>query len=62
MTSILVNILVNWKTSLGGIGLIALGVADAFNKGPNGPGAAWAEIVAGFTALMAKDGNVTGVA
>ena len=54
------SLIVNWKTTAAGIGLLALAVADALGKGPNGPGAAWAELMAAFAAFAAKDANVTG--
>lgn len=56
------SILANWKTSLGGIILIALGAASSF-LGVKVPGFNLdftAALTAGLALLFAKDGNVTG--
>ena len=58
------SILINWKTSLGGVGLILLGILGlvgvAIPGVPTDSSAAFGMIIAGITALFAKDNNVTG--
>lgn len=56
------NILKNWKTSLTGLIVIALGAANTFG-GIHIPGFNMdfmAALTAGLGLVMAKDGNVTG--
>ena len=59
------SFLVNWKTSLGGLVTVALGVLSLLGvkiagQAPIDPQVAIGMITGGFALIFAKDGDVTG--
>lgn len=58
------NLLTNWKTTLGGVLTMLIGIAALLGvkvgSTPIDPSTALAMITAGFGLLFAKDGNITG--